>query len=357
MKHRFLPLLSILCLTLAAAGCGRTESPAVSAPTQTETQTTAPATTAPTTTPPTEPVREYNPLTGQNDIVPGSGTRPVAVMIENSAQARPQLGIDAADWLFEAETEGGITRMMAVFANSSRIPDKLGPVRSARTHFALLAQALDAVYAHFGRSAASLEMMNRYSIPHIEGLVYEGSTFIRDKSLAVSRGSVHSVVTSGEKIAARMKAMNMTNASSRKAPFQFGNKAGDGAGSQVQIFFSGAQTVSFQYDSAAKLYKKSNGPLSNPTPHVTDQGVQLSFANVLIMYDEKYAENETTISFRLQGGSGLLISGGTSRSIRWTRSGSQLSFMETDGSALQAAPGKSYIALLPNSNAGSTVVK
>ena len=354
MKRRFLSLLSLLCLTAAAAGCGHSQSHPVSTPSQPGTTASS---AAPTVTAPTQPARDRNPLTGQDDIVPGSGTRPVAVMIENSAQARPQVGLDAADLLFEAETEGGITRMMAVFANSSRIPDKLGPVRSARTHFALLAQALDAVYAHFGQSTAALAMINRYSIPHIDGLVYDGSTFIRDKGLAASRGSVHSVVTGGDKIAARMKAMNIKNDSSRKAPFLFGAKTGGGAGQQVQIFFSGAQTVSFRYDASSGLYTKSNGPLSNPTTHVTDQGVPLTFANVLLMYDEKYAENDTTISFRLQSGSGLLISGGTSRSIRWTRSGSQLAFTEADGSALQVAAGKSYIALLPKSNAGSTVVK
>lgn len=53
-------------------------------------------------------------------------------MIGNNDKSRPQHGLDQADLYVEAETEGGITRIMAVFANAARVPSQLGPVRSAR---------------------------------------------------------------------------------------------------------------------------------------------------------------------------------------------------------------------------------
>lgn len=55
----------------------------------------------------------------------------MAVMIGNNDKSRPQYGLDQADMYVEAETEGGITRIMAVFANAARVPAQLGPVRSA----------------------------------------------------------------------------------------------------------------------------------------------------------------------------------------------------------------------------------
>jgi hypothetical protein len=54
----------------------------------------------------------------------------VLVKVENSPQARPQSGLDAADIVFEEVVEGGVTRFFVVF--QSTLPDAVGPVRSAR---------------------------------------------------------------------------------------------------------------------------------------------------------------------------------------------------------------------------------
>jgi hypothetical protein len=54
----------------------------------------------------------------------------LVVKIENSPNARPQSGLDAADVVIEQLVEGGITRFMAVF--HSQLPEVAGPVRSAR---------------------------------------------------------------------------------------------------------------------------------------------------------------------------------------------------------------------------------
>ncbi|MFC4585117.1 DUF3048 domain-containing protein [Sphaerisporangium corydalis] len=68
-----------------------------------------------------------HPFTGQ----PVASRKPVlAVKIENTSSGKPQLGLRSADLVFVEQVEGGLTRLMAVF--SSKIPEKVGPVRSAR---------------------------------------------------------------------------------------------------------------------------------------------------------------------------------------------------------------------------------
>lgn len=61
------------------------------------------------------------------------GERPlealVAVKVDNAEPARPQIGIDAARYLFEVPVEGGMTRFLALFAPGDGL---VGPVRSAR---------------------------------------------------------------------------------------------------------------------------------------------------------------------------------------------------------------------------------
>ncbi|MDP3993183.1 MAG: DUF3048 domain-containing protein [bacterium] len=92
---------------------------------------------------------------------------PVAVMIENSPDARPQAGLTNADIVYEAVTEGGITRFMGIFSQS--YPTKAGPVRSARSYFIDWLSEYDAFYAHAGGSPTALARISSYGIkdyPH-----------------------------------------------------------------------------------------------------------------------------------------------------------------------------------------------
>lgn len=83
-------------------------------------------TTTTTTTLPTWP------LTGLPDATaPVAGKHPaVVVKMDNSADARPQTGINEADVVYELLVEG-ITRFALVF--HSNLADPVGPVRSARS--------------------------------------------------------------------------------------------------------------------------------------------------------------------------------------------------------------------------------
>ncbi|MEU0169615.1 DUF3048 domain-containing protein [Streptomyces iakyrus] len=63
---------------------------------------------------------------------PPSATGPsaLAVKIDNAPAARPHTGVDAADVVYAEQVEGGLSRLMAVYA--TRLPETVGPVRSAR---------------------------------------------------------------------------------------------------------------------------------------------------------------------------------------------------------------------------------
>ncbi|MGI5228291.1 DUF3048 domain-containing protein [Actinoallomurus sp. CA-142502] len=79
---------------------------------------------SPSSTP--SPARTH-PFTG----APGGADGPVlAVKIDNTRSAKPQLGLRSADIVYVEQVEGGLSRIMAVF--SSKLPSRVGPVRSAR---------------------------------------------------------------------------------------------------------------------------------------------------------------------------------------------------------------------------------
>lgn len=77
--------------------------------------------------PPTPTPEPSHPFTG----LPDAARRPVlAAKIENTSAGKPQLGLKSADIVYVEQVEAGLTRLMAIF--SSRLPPKIGPVRSAR---------------------------------------------------------------------------------------------------------------------------------------------------------------------------------------------------------------------------------
>jgi len=108
---------------LVAVRCSGGDRPAaVPPPAQ---HTTAPAVTTTVVPPPAE-APAVSPFTG----LPAPPAPVLAVKIDNVRRARPQLGLTAADLVYVEPVEGGLSRLVAVFA--SRLPPAVGPVRSAR---------------------------------------------------------------------------------------------------------------------------------------------------------------------------------------------------------------------------------
>ena len=83
--------------------------------------------TASGTSQPDREPKPTNPLTGGKV----SDNPVIAVKVENTSAARPQVGLSQADIVFVQEVEGAQTRLVALY--HSKLPTRLGPVRSART--------------------------------------------------------------------------------------------------------------------------------------------------------------------------------------------------------------------------------
>lgn len=115
--------------------------------------------------------------------------RPIAVIVENAADARPQTGLDMADLVYEAMAEGGISRFMAVYVREA--PSVVGPVRSARHYFVNIAAELGAPLVHFGASPQAYDQLAATGLPSVDGI--KGSTAIWRES---RRAAPHNAYTS-----------------------------------------------------------------------------------------------------------------------------------------------------------------
>ncbi|KAB8163819.1 DUF3048 domain-containing protein [Streptomyces sp. 3MP-14] len=96
-----------------------------------------------------------SPLTG----LPGEPGPVLAVKVDNAPPARPHTGVEAADVVYVEEVEAGLSRLVAVFAG--QLPDRVGPVRSAReSDLELLRQFDEPALAFSGAQGGLLPLID-----------------------------------------------------------------------------------------------------------------------------------------------------------------------------------------------------
>lgn len=92
--------------------------------------------------------------------------RPIAVIVENHPEARPQWGLSRAARVYESLTEGPITRYLAVFGADDI--DRIGPVRSIRTQFLNYVMETGAALAHVGGNEDALDLIPALRVTNLD---------------------------------------------------------------------------------------------------------------------------------------------------------------------------------------------
>ncbi len=347
-KSRFTKILS---LTLALifivgtfAGCGGNK----------EEETT---TQAPSTTKAPKEVVIRNPLTGDagyNEKL--LKNRPVFVVVENHPDARPQWGLTSSDIVWEMVAEGGITRMLLMYADASRIPEKVGPIRSARHYFVDIAEGFDGIFVHFGFSPYAKSQIANHGVNNINGL-YD-NYFYRDSSRGVS--SEHTAYTTDEAIknAIADKEYRTEIKDDYKSPFKFNSKAKTLSApcNELKVAFSSSYTYTYTYDKENNVYLSS----LNGNKFVDSEGTQQNFENIVICYTNvnSMGDSKGRVDFDLSEGEGIYVSNGSYTEITWKKgeSDDMLKLYNKNGDELSLNIGRTYIALMDESAKSSNTI-
>ena len=295
-----------------------------------------------------------NPLTGLADEDASDTSRPVAVIIDNVAAALPQRGLAQADIIYETVTEGGITRLMAVYSSPDRVPDT-GPVRSARDAFVQLALPLGAMLVHTGGSAPAVQMLARYEWDDkcFNGYV-QSDVLTLDTERSASLAIEHCWFTSGAQLAEAVHRYELSaRTETRPLAFSFsdaGRTPEEGAAADVYIRFSSYANSRLQYDAETGLYRK----WQFGEEHLdANTGEQIAFDNILVLFvpTEKYPDGVlTNVDFEY-GGGGFYISRGGYESIRWLKGAPEeplrITRPDTGEMPAEINPGTTYVAFVP----------
>ena len=349
MLKKTVYIIGMLVLMLGLAGCGRRGQIMQASFPENAMITTSEVSGE-------ELLARQNLLTGMNDLSEQAiGKRPVAVMVNNVKDALPQYGVAQADIIFEIPVEGDLTRLMALYADYTKVP-KVCAIRSCRYYFPAFAKGFDAFYVNWGMDETIRGYVKDLKIDQFDGMNNPYGLFGRDTARRRAGYSLeHTGYFDGTRFAEAVQENgNRTELLEAKkgTAFQFHDvgvyKEPQGETcSEAKIDF-GAATATLTYDSNTNTYlKKING--AEHKDGVT--GTQLAFTNAFVL--------ETSISVRdAQGhkkvdwsgstkGTGYYFSNGAVQKIRWSKEneGAYLRFYDEAGNELVINRGKSYIAV------------
>lgn len=281
---------------------------------------------------------------------------PLAVIVENHPDARPQAGLDKASIVYEAIAEGGITRFMAVFGENDA--EKVGPIRSARTYYVDWAHGLDAFFAHVGGNMDALDKINAEGIFDLDQFKYPGP-YQREYTSGIA--TEHTMFSNTAKLWDQAvkngysQANNFNRYKFKDEPAET-EKSALPESQKINITFSNSTyNVYFEYDKATNTYKRY---YENGKPHVDKiTKKQIEVKNLIVM-DVKRKPTVTRINepgydmTTIGSGNAKIFIDGKMIEGTWkkTSKSDRELFYDSDGNEIIFNRGQFWIAAVPPEN-------
>jgi len=296
-----------------------------------------------------KPASKVAPLTSTLTGLPISDVsvnqKPVtAIMIENSTDARPQSGLDKAGVVFEAVAEGGITRFLTLWQDTSA--DYIGPVRSVRPYYIQWLMGFDAAVAHAGGSPEALNDLKAWNVKDLDqfanGAYYQRiSTRYAPHNLYTSLGQLQTLEAKKGIGAPKYTGFARKPEQPSKNPTV----------KSIDFNISGYYyNVHYDYDAVTNTYKRSEG--GKPHMTVDKSGAQTQIAPkvvVALTMPQGIESDDLHTSYSTIGSGHMFVfQDGTLTEGTWSKTSSTAQFTFTDekGATLKLDPGQTWITVV-----------
>jgi hypothetical protein len=302
----------------------------------------------PTGAPPTTASPAIAPLTGLPDPSGQSQVRPaLSVKVENTPDARPQVGIDAADVVYEEEVEGNITRFVAIF--NSTAPETIGPVRSVRMQDADIVWPIHGIFAYSGGAQEPVDAINAAPVHAVDNTAAVASgvnAMERDAPGQPPRDAPHNLYGHGPAL------FSLGGEPAPPPPlFQYAAPGlplaeGSDPGEPVvgaHVGFQGGYDVSYAWDPASATWMR----FVHGEPHVVVGGEQIAPTNVVVQFTVYDGESSAQT---VGEGDAWVFSDGRVRRGRWLRPAREqpARYVDANGEPIFLRPGRTWVELLPS---------
>ncbi|BCL26341.1 DUF3048 domain-containing protein [Streptomyces aurantiacus] len=262
---------------------------------------------------------------------------PLVVKIDNAPEARPQTGLDAADLVYAEQVEGGLSRLMAVYA--TRLPDAVGPVRSAReSDLELLRQFHEPTLAFSGAQTALLPLIDkaplRTALPEEKAAAYYRG---RDKP------SPHNLYLRPRRLLASTPGTDALTTG-----FRFGAPPAGGTAERTRTVRFPAARFTFDWSGEQRRWLVS----MDDTPTVTTGGKRAAASTVVVQYVKvresryhDYLGNNTPYTETVGSGTAKVLRDGKSFDADWKRLSATggTEFTTKDGTPMNFAEGQVWV--------------
>jgi len=309
-------------------------------------------TPVPSPTPSPTPVTVPAPLTGLPVSEAAAAQHPIAVMVDDHQDARPQSGFNSASIVWQAPAEGGIPRYMMIFQD--RLPTAVGPIRSAREYFIDWASEWHAVYAHIGGSPqamATLQAGGRGQIVfNADGFRFDGTDMWRIKE----RVAPHNLYSDGAHLRAMAKAVGAADGPispvwqfDASAPFE--NPL---AGTAIVLHYP-YETITYRYDPSAGTYRRYINDSVSPQVDAAD-GREVRPVNVVVLrmqfgpLNDGHPQKHRLEARDVGGGEAIISTAGRIIHGTWRKAAADAPTLlfGPDGAPAALAPGQTFVQVM-----------
>lgn len=294
--------------------------------------------------------------------------RPLAVMVENHSEARPQSGLTSADIVYEAVAEGGITRFMALFyCNLSDV--QVGPVRSARTYYLdWLAEYNNPLYAHVGGAntpgpADALSQIIKYKVNDLNQFSIGFPTFWRDyQRLGHPVATEHTMYSTTQKLweVGAKRGWLSANALGKEwsegfTPWKFKDGKAGAETKAITVNFWESQPnyqVEWNYNPTTNSYDRKHGGAAHTD---LNNKKQVSPGNVVVQFEREsnandgYPGNVHLLYTTVGSGKALLFIDGGVIEGKWVKSDrlARTKYTDKNGKEIVFSKGQIWIETVP----------
>ena len=275
--------------------------------------------------------------------------RPIAVMIDNVGDARPQAGLNDAYMVYEIIVEGQQTRLMALFKDKDL--KKIGPIRSSRHYFLDYALENDAIYVHFGWSPKAKTDISSLDVDNINGMFESSSSFwrVRDKS------APHNVVTSTKKILQIAKRKGYKTTSKKESVLNYTTeevKLEEGiVATNIKIPYSSFYSVTYKYDAETgkytRYYNKTQQKDWQTKKKVQTKNIIITFAKNTRLNDGSGKDRQNLSNVGTMNG--YYITNGKAIKIKCYKSSrkKQTVYKDLEGNEIEVNDGNTFVQIVP----------
>jgi hypothetical protein len=287
-----------------------------------------------TTAPAAPPVA---PLTGVPDPTGASQTRPVlSIKVENTPEARPQSGLEAADIVWNEVVEGQYTRLLAMY--QSRSTDVVGPIRSVRLTDPLIVWPVGGIFAFSGGAPSIVDAIDAAPVKVVDENT-AGDAMFRDDA----RRAPHNLFGHPDKL------WQFGGTPVPPPPlFQYlklGKQPPGAAAVSVSIGYSRGFAVEYRWDAASSTWLR----FTDGEPFMSRTAAQIGTQNVVVLpvtYQGGVGKEGAEAQLIGQGNA-VVLSAGVSQPAVWVRpdKSQPMELRTPGGKPIRLVPGTTWVEL------------